>query len=459
LDEKDKIIAAQAKEIKILKDLIVVLTAKVAELTAKLNKNSKNSDKPPSSDGLKKSAPKNSRVPSDKPSGGQKGHEGTTKELTETPDTIVELVPVDNCECGGAIIETEKYTVRQVSDIQPAKMITVEYRAKEGVCVECGKEHKGSFPENVKGTVSYGENIQAVATYLTSYQLLPLKRTTELIHDLFGVKISQGAIVSAAQEAYEKLEDTQTRIEEELLNSDVVHFDESGMRVEGKTHWLHSAGTERCTLYSIHKKRGRDAMDEINILPRFTGTAVHDHLKSYYGYTSCAHAECNQHHLRTLKYICEDLKMEWAGEMSNLLLRINRHVELSKLFGADCLEQDDITEYERTYRAILSGVQVSKTAPAESRRMANRMKKYEQETLLFMLDFDVPFTNNLAERDIRMPKAKQKISGGFRSADGANAFARIRSFVSTAKKNGKDVFDGVVSIFNGNPIDHLFPVD
>ena len=459
MDEKDKIIAAQAEEIRILKDLVAVLTAKVAELTAQLNKNSKNSNKPPSTDGLRKGAPKNSRVPSVKASGGQKGHEGVTKELSPTPDTIVELVPISECECGGAIMQTDKYTVRQVSDIQPLRMLTVEYRAKEGVCAACGKEHNGSFPEEVKGTVSYGENIQAVATYLTSYQLLPIKRTTELIFDLFGVKISQGTVVSAAQEAYEKLEDTQTRIEEELLASEVVHFDESGMRVEGKTHWLHSAGTERCTLYSIHKKRGRDAMDEINILPRFEGTAVHDHLKSYYGYTNCAHAECNQHHLRTLKYIYEDLKMGWAGEMANLLLRINRHVELSKLFGADCLEQDDIAEYEQAYRDILSGVDTSKTAPTESRRMANRLVKYEQETLLFMLDFNVPFTNNLAERDIRMPKAKQKISGGFRSVGGANAFARIRSFVSTAKKKGKDVYDGIVSVYIGNPIDHLYPTD
>jgi len=459
MDEKDAIIAELREENRILKELVATLVAKIAELEARLNKNSKNSNKPPSTDGLKKGAPKNSRKPSGKASGGQIGHEGVTRALTPCPDTIVELVPVSECDCGGTIIQADKYTVRQVSDIQPLKMLTVEYRAVHGLCGSCGKEHKGSFPETVNSTFSYGENLRAITTYLTAYQLLPLKRTAELMSDLFGIKISQGTIVSAATEAYEKLAAPEARIEQELLDSEVVNFDESGMRVSGKTHWLHSAGTQACTLYNIHEKRGKKAMDEINILPRFTGTAVHDHLRSYYTYTNCAHAECNQHHLRTLKYIHEDLKLAWAGEMTDLLLRINHHIELSKLFGADHLEQDDIARYENTYRAILSDVDISKTAPTESRRMAVRLTKYEQETLLFMLDFNVTFTNNLAERDIRMPKAKQKISGGFRSANGAKAFARIRGFISTAKKKGKNVFDGIVSVFNGNPVEHLYPVD
>jgi len=450
--------AVLKEENRVLRELVFCLLAEIAELKAKLNKTSKNSDKPPSSDGPKKGAPKNSRVPSGKSSGGQPGHEGKTKELSPTPDTIIKLKPKTECECGGEIIiRTDAFTVRQVTDIQPVKVITVEYRAEEGVCAKCGKIHKGSFPEGVDGTVCYGENIQTIVTYLNSYQLLPLKRTTETIGDLFGLKVSQGTVVAAGQEAYEKLEDAEGGIKRELLESDVVGFDESGMRVMGKNQWLHSAGTPTATLYGIHKKRGYEAMDAIGILPNFTGTAIHDHWKSYYHYKNCAHGECNEHHLRTLKYLYEDLNVAWAFEMACLLLRIKEHIDLSKCFGAGRLEQEDIEEYQRVYRIIVDGACKWEDAPTDARRMAKRLQEYEQETLLFMLDFDVPFTNNLAERDIRMPKAKQKISGCFRSDDGAKAFARIRGFISTTKKKGKSVFGGLVSVFNGDAMAFLYP--
>jgi transposase-like protein len=252
-----------------------------------------------------------------------------------------------------------------------------------------------------------------------------------MIDDLFGVKISQGVVVSSGQEAYEKLESVESRMKEEVIASDVAHFDETGMRVEGKTQWMHSASTETCTVYSIHEKRGKDAMDEMGVLPKFKGTAIHDHWKSYYNYDQCAHGECNEHHLRHLKYLHEDLGCEWAEKMACLLLRIKRHTDLSKLFGTDRLEQKDIEIYERLYREILNEARVDiDQVPVESRRMINRLTKYEQETLLFMQDFSVPFTNNLAERDIRMPKVKQKISGGFRSKNGAESFVRIRGYVS-----------------------------
>ena len=199
-------------------------------------------------------------------------------------------------------------------------------------------------------------------------------------------------------------------------------------------------------------------MDEMGILPFFCGTAIHDHLMSYYKYDQCAHGECNEHHLRHLKFLFEDLNCSWAGAMACLLLRIKRHIDLSKAYGSDRLEQTDIEIYENTYRKILeeSYEDVSQ-APVEPRRMVNRMIKYEQETLLFMYDFSVPFTNNLAERDIRMPKAKQKISGGFRSGEGAKSFARIRGFISTIKKKGKKVLDGLNAVFEGNATGFLYP--
>jgi hypothetical protein len=458
MDEKDKIIEELKEEIRILKELVAALMAENAELKARLNKNSRNSGKPPSSDGPRKPVVKNSRKPSEKPSGGQQGHIGVTKPLTPSPDRVVLVMPKTECECGGEIItETGRYTVRQVTDVEPIKVITVEYRAHSGVCCVCGKVHKASFPEHIKSApASYGENIEALVTYLTSYQLIPLKRAVELVEDLLGVKISQGFIVQSAQEAYEKLAETEEQIKRDVIGSDTAHFDESGIRVGGKTHWLHSADTKDSTVYTIHEKRGREAMDDMGILPNYRGNAIHDHWKSYYHYDQCAHGECNEHHLRHLTYLHEELEQAWAGDMAALLLRIKKHVDLNRLFGADSLEQDDIETYERMYRDILANVdEKSENTPVESRRMVKRLSTYEQETLLFMLDFDVPFTNNLAERDIRMPKAKQKISGGFRSDEGAKCFARIRGFISTAKKRGRDVLDGLTAAFKGRASDFI----
>ena len=436
------------------------LTSEIAELKARLNKNSNNSNKPPSSDGPKKTV-KNSRVKSNKPSGGQPGHKGATKSLTHQPDTIVELIPQTECDCGGeVVVQTDSYTIRQRTDLVPLRVITAEYRAHDGICDTCGKTHKASFPEEVSATNSYGEHIQAILTYLNTYQLLPLQRSTELMKDLFGVKISQGTIVNSNNEANEELAEPEERTKWEIIQSDIGQFDESGMRVGGTNYWLHTASTKTSTVYMIHQKRGKEAMDEMGILPQFRGTAIHDHWKSYYTYLLCAHAECNQHILRTLKYLFEDLKQDWAGEMVCLLLRIKRHVDLTKLFNEDetSLAQEDIIIYEGMYRQILENEESRKAqASLDARRLLNRLAKFEQETLLFMYDFDVPFTNNLAERDIRMPKVKQKISGGFRSEEGANAFARVRGFISTTKKRGKSVYDGLVAVFKGEAMDFLYP--
>ena len=452
---------AEYEALKALIPLVETLTARVAELEARLNKNSKNSGKPPSTD--KKGTVKNSRISTGKASGGQPGHIGSTLKLNPAPDTIIKLTPKEVCECGGHIKALDGHSTRQQTDIEPVKLVTIEYHAHSGVCELCNKEHKASFPKGINSPASYGDNISAWITYLTGYQLLPLKRTTELVQDLLGIKLSQGTIVARAAEAYDKLETSEELIKEEIINSPIVHVDETGMRVEGSNYWLHSAGTDSATVYGIHKKRGKEAMDDMAILPKFRGTLVHDHWRSYYGYNLCAHAECNIHHLRTLIFLHEELGQTWAEEMIVLLLRIKKHVDLSKLFDTKQLEQADIDYYQTLYRKILAqGLAVlestdSASQPIDSKRMLKRLSKFEQETLLFMLDFDVPFTNNLAERDIRMPKTKQKISGGFRNYNGAKHFSRVRGFISTSKKKGKNVLDGLISVFGGNPGKFLYP--
>lgn len=456
MDELKKQIAELLEENRILKDLVATLTAKIAELEARLNKHSGNSSKPPSTDGYKKPVVKNSRERSERRNGGQPGHAGTTKPFTPTPDTVVELKPKETCECGGTIQISEQYTVRQETDIVPLRVVTVEYQAHSGVCEICGKEHKASFPEHLKeAPVSYGTNIQRLATYLSVYQLMPLKRITELFEEVFGTKLSQGFILTTGQEAYEKLAEPEEEVKREIIKSDIAGFDESGYRVDGKLYWLHCASTPEGTVYFVHEKRGIEAMDAMGILPFFKGTAIHDHWKSYYHYM-CAHGECNAHHMRHLKWLYEELHQAWAGEMLVLLLRIYKHVMLSKLFGADRLEQEDIEQYQRMYREILTApLAAAEELPKESKLMAVRLAEFEQEALLFMIDFKVPFTNNLTERDIRMPKAKQKISGGFRTKDGAKRFARIRGFISTVKKRGKNILEGLGAVFKGQALDFL----
>jgi BMFP domain-containing protein YqiC len=392
---KDKL-AKLEEENKILRDLVAALTTKVTELEARLNKSSRNSNQPPSQDGPGKKTIKNSRKKSGKTSGGQLGHEGKTKDLTPAPDKIVELVPKTECECGGDIVtDLDAHTKRQVTDIEPVKVITVEYRSYEGECAQCGQIHKAGFPQLVEGIASYGGHLSGLITYLTTYQLLPLKRTTELVNDIFGIKMSQGTVVNSLLKAHANLEEPEERTKEEIIESDVAQFDESGMNVNGKNYWLHSASTHTSTVYMIHKKRGKEAMDHMGILPEFRGTAVHDHWKSYYSYTLCSHAECNAHHIRHLIYLHEDLGAEWADEMIALLLRIKEHIDLSRLFGADSLSRTDIEDYERIYRKILNDAALgAEGLHIEIQRMIRRMTKYEQETLLFMYDFAVPFTNN-----------------------------------------------------------------
>jgi len=442
-------------EYEALKATVAALVAEVKDLKAQLAKYSGNSSKPPSSDGPGKKV-KNSRIKSDKPSGGQQGHVGNTKQQTSEPDTIITLEPQTKCTCGGEIIvNNDAFLVRQQEDLQPAKVITIEYRAHDGECSCCGKAYKANFPKGVESPISYGPHFRGLITYLNSYQLLPLKRTVEMVKHLYGINMSQATIVNIMREAHANLAPVEAELKDEIIRSDIVYFDESGMRVCARLYWIHSASTKECTVYLVHQKRGKDAMDAMGILPVFTGTAIHDHWKSYYHYL-CAHAECNAHHLRHLQWLFEDLGYAWAGEMICLLLRIKRHVDLSLAFGTDSLPQEAIEAYELAYRKILTSAKAIDNPHIESKRMANRMTDYEQESLLFMYDFDVPFTNNLSERDIRMPKLKQKISGGFRSVEGVNSFARIRGFVSTAIKRGKNVYNGLIAVFNGDAYDFMF---
>lgn len=461
-------IALQAEELAALKHTVNLLSAKVEELEAKnagLKKNSKNSSKPPSSDGYAKPKPTNQRVKSGLKTGGQIGHEGVTRLNVEEPDKIVKLVPIEaECDdCGGKlIVEDTARSVRQVLETDNTQALVVEYQQYKGVCERCGKVFAPELPAGMTGVVTIGDSLKAYAVYAIEYQLIPLKRTAELINDIFRVHLSEGSLVNIINEYRDRLSVFGEHAKQLLISSPVVHFDETGMRVLSRLWWMHVASTPDLTLYEILTKRGRQGMDEMGILPTFNGIAVHDHLKSYYNYTLCAHAECNAHILRYLIFLHDEYGYGWAALMSGLLLKVKRHIELTKLFGEERLTPSAIAKYESDYREILEGAEKEEGGGnytckqiTESRRLRERLAKYEAETLTFMYDFAVPFDNNQAERDIRMPKAKQKISGGFRSKGGSNAFAIIRSFISTCIKRKLSVIDGLRAVLEGKVLSFL----
>jgi len=448
--------------IKILIDKINHLEARVRELEEQISKDSHNSNKPPSSDGMKK-IPK-ARKPTGRKPGGQKGHEGKTLKMVAKPDKV----KVHKVECCGSCSNSLKdkqatgYDRRQVFDTPPIKVEVIEHRAEIKECDRCGAVTVAEFPEDVTHKVQYGPRLKANALYIKNYALLSYDRAAELFEDLFGVALSAGTLVNIDWDAGERLEEVNERIKEQIISSAIVHFDETGMRISGKLNWLHVAGTEVLTYYIPHPKRGSIAFDEIGILPYFEGRAIHDGWSSYFNY-SCEHGLCNAHHLRELTAAHEQYEQPWAQQMIDFLLEVKNKREKSKgkRFAAKMFQG-----FEQRYRRILEMGMEANPPPAEKsgkkkrgrkkkskvRNLLERLQQYEKATLAFMYDFSVPFDNNLGERDIRMMKVQQKISGTFRSFEGALSFCRIRSYISTAKKQGLNVISCLQDIFTGKQL-------
>lgn len=459
-------IKTQKAEIETLSKENKLLIKRVNSLESQVNKNSNNSSKPPSSDGFKKKT-KSLRTKSGKNPGGQEGHEGTTLELSDNPDEI-EIHGVDKCDiCGASLqdVTPERHIIRQVIDIPEIKIKVIEHRAEVKKCPKCRRKNTGKFPEGITNTVQYGEKVKAVAVYLTQYQLIPYKRSTELIDDMFGISLSQGTMVNFNRGCHDALKPIENNIKNCITNYvGAVHFDETGIYIDKKRQWLHVASNDKYTYYQAHEKRGQKAVDEINILPNFTGTAVHDCFKTYNKYSNCDHSLCNAHILRELNGVSELEKQAWAEPMKNLLIEIKKEVDLNWNI-ANALTLDKIEAFEKGYAQVLedgfkedyaANIETyarKKVKKSTSLNLLNRLSAYKNEILSFMYDFDIPFDNNLAERDLRMTKVKQKISGTFRSPEGANSFTRIRGYVSTVRKNGLDTLDCIKSVFTFNPVD------
>ena len=440
------------------------------DLQARSRKNSRNSDKPPSSDGYGKSNRTESlRGKSTKPNGGQKGHRGHTLEATTNPDHS-EDHGVEQCEgCGSSLadVQVSAHEERQVYDIPAIRIEVTAHRAEIKICPACGAKNRGEFPEGVVAPVQYGLGVKTWAAYFPSQHYVSVERTAGIFEDLLKHRICEAVVLNASKELGERIEPAREAVKEQLRQAEVMNLDESGMRVEGKLHWLHVASTARLTDYEIHAKRGQEAMEAAGILPHFKGRAVHDHWKPYWRYRDCSHSLCNAHHLRELQHIEKQYEQSWAGEMAKLLCKIKEAVEEARP-EADCLAPQRLEQFEQDYdRIVTAGYEANPRAPPEEhestpkkrgrckqtppRNLLDRLRDFKPQVLAFMYDFRVPFDNNLAERDVRMVKVKQKVSGGFRTHEGASNFAHIRGYLSTARKNTVNVFAGIRDAFGGKP--------
>src|ERR1700680_3526898 len=454
----EAIIAALREQNTAQQALVAQLQERIAELERRLGLNSGNSGKPPSSDGLKKPVRVSSlRERSGKKTGGQNGHPGETLRRSETPDATIDHFPQTCAGCGEALSAAmaTDHIARQVFDLpEPQPLIVTEHRAHRCYCAACGTHTRANFPEGVKAPVQYGARIAAFVVYLLHYQMLPEKRLAELMADLFGVRLTTATIAAMGRACAVRFQGFVTAVRDLVAAAAVKHLDETGLRIGGKTQWLHIASTILLTFYRVSPKRG-------DMPENLTGIAVHDHWKPYYTLTGILHALCNAHHLRELKALVEIEKEDWARKMQQLLRRACHAANLARERGI-ALKPLLIEYFERGYHPILAEGLVFHEAQAPlaqatlkvggkrrgraPRRTGHnlllRLATRKQDTLRFLHDPTVPFTNNQAERDGRMMKLRQKISGGFRSLEGAIGFALIRSFVSTAKKQGQPVSRG-----------------
>ncbi len=442
------------------------LRERVQTLEEQVAKDSHNSHKPPSSDGLSKPKPKSLRPKSERPTGGQPGHPGHTLRMVEKPDRTVRHAVKRCASCGRALERQEPDRVerRQVFDLPEPKLEVTEHQGEVKTCA-CGCVNRATFPPEAAAPVQYGPRVKSVGVYLGEYQLLPFDRLAEIMRDLFACEsFSEGTLANFKADCSRRLEPVEAAIRGLATAAPVAGFDETGVRATGSLHWLHTVSTRLLTWYYAHKRRGAEAMDAAGILSEYRGRAVHDFWKSYFDY-ACDHALCNGHLLRELVFLWEEQSQKWAKAMIDHLLAIKETVATASAAGLIALPTADqerlLKGYERIVKAGYAQNPAAEPASGPKRRgrrkqsqarnLLDRFRDYPNEILAFMRDFAVPFDNNQSERDLRMMKLRQKISGTFRSFEALMNFCRIRGYVSTARKNGLNALDALQRVFLGNP--------
>jgi transposase len=473
---KDEILACYAQGEQAVIMLVESLVGRINALEVRIevlenqkSKDSKNSSKPPSGDGFTKRT-KSLRTKSGRKSGGQKDHPGSTLEWSEEVNEVFVYPVVDCTSCGRSLETIEVLNLRchQIHELPRIKLVVHEHQAEEKCCPNCGVMNQGKLPAFVNSLVQYGPGLKGLMVYLTEGQLLPSERAKELLKEVIGCDISEATLYNARMRCYEELAAVEAYIKSGIQVAPVVNFDETGMRVKSKLMWLHVACNGWLTAYFIDPKRGQLAMDAIDILPNFEGVSVHDGLASYGKYDSI-HALCNAHHLRELRFIVERYEQDWASDMMTLLVEIKANITIAQLAGETSLTLTQIADFERRYQDIIEAGLIANPPPpidvdlpprkgrrkqSPPKNLLDRLQLSRSAVLLFMHDWRVPFDNNQAERDLRMMKLKQKISGTFRSFEGAEQFCRIRGYISTLRKQGIQVLDALRLVFMETP---LFP--
>ena len=462
LVERDAILVERDRLIVELSARVLELSTRVTQLEARVSKNSQNSSKPPSSDAFVRPPPRSLRRASGRKPGKQSGGQGFALELRPEPDEVVVHVPGACRCCGGDLGGAPVVGVqaRQVFDLPPIELVVTEHRAQRHAC-SCGALTIAAFPPEATAPTCYGPVVAALGAYLLGRQHLPVERAAEAMADCFGAPVSTGWLASLLPAAADKLDGFLVATRAQLAATDVAHFDETGGRVAAKLWWIHVACTDSLTMYHLASGRGKDSMDAGGVLPTFTGVAVHDGLTSYRRY-DVTHALCAAHHLRELAGIAEATGQDWPTELADLLVQIHVAVQAVKATGKTTLPTRRLAAYRARYDALVTeGQRINPPPPRTGKRgrpklgpagaLLRRLEVYADDVLRFATDFRVPLDNNQAERDVRMVKLQQKISGGWRSETGAKAFLDVRSYLSTARKHNQGAMDVLRQLFAGNP--------
>lgn len=443
---------------------LVALVERVAELERRVGQSPRNSHKPPSSEGYEKPAPRSRRERTDRPSGGQPGHEGKTLRQVEVPDEVVVHQPAACSGCGlslaqAPVVSTE---TRQVFDLPEIVLHVVAHLLEHRRC-GCGQVTMAQVPTGVGAPVQYGPGVRALASYLLAGQYLPLARTAELLTELVGAPISQGSLAGWYLDAAAGLDPFLDAVTAGLQTTPVLGADETGIRVEGALAWVHAARTDALTLYTVSARRGVEAMREAGVLPALAPETVlvHDFWAPYWTF-NLTHAVCGAHLGRELVAAGEvDGQAGWAGGLDRLMREINRATIAARQVGADSLTDPLLATYQHRYDTLIDAGWAAnpdhhRGGRGKSRRpkhvnLLDRLDTHRAEVLRYAHDLRVPFTNNGSEQDVRPLKIRMKIAGCLRTMTGAEAFCRHRSYLSTARKQGQSAFAVMRMLQERNP--------